>query len=203
MYSGMKIYFLSQISSLKQILPVLKTSEVAKQFPWFPFSKTCSLCKLGESQAHSLVAPAPEYLVEHLASFPSEKPWSPLQGLQFHTSPRVSLNRLLGWIQTGSSRISVWATFQDPEQKFLQKQWWMPSGSRDLFTFSCYSGLKHPTGLALLRLITLTCVLQKTFRAGISPRFSLRRQHRALRPAATLVGSHQLSQLPLYRVEAW
>lgn len=79
MYSGMKIYFLSQISSLKQILPVLKTSEVAKQFPWFPFSKTCSLCKLGESQAHSLVAPAPEYLVEHLASFPSEKPWSPLR----------------------------------------------------------------------------------------------------------------------------
>lgn len=51
---------------------------------------------------------------------------------------------------------------------------WMPSGSRDLFTFSCYLGLEHPTGLALFHLITLTRVLQDTFRMGISPRFSIR-----------------------------
>lgn len=36
---------------------------------------------------------------------------------------------------------------------------WMPSGSRDLFTFVGYLGLEHPTGLALLHLMTLTRLL--------------------------------------------
>lgn len=146
----------------------MKTSEVAKQFPWFQFSKTCPLCKLCESQTHSLVSPASEYLVVHLASFPSEKAMeSPARAYSVsvlsHTSLRA-LSEPSGLDSNGQFTGYLFGQHSTiPNRSSCRSNGWMPSGSRDLFTFSCYLGLKHPISLALFHLITLTSVFQKTF----------------------------------------